>query len=60
MHKNKGRSQQIRGQKRRAKVLKMKKNRNPNSVKLAPGSKYLDMILYSNEEKVEGNALSSI
>lgn len=55
MHKNKGQAQQIRGHKRRAKVLNMRKNRNPNSIKPEPGAKYMALILGINEEKENNN-----
>lgn len=49
MHKGLGRAQQIRGHKRKNKVIKMKSNRNPNSVKPFPGEKYLARVL-NNEQ----------
>jgi hypothetical protein len=50
MHKNKGKQQQIRGHKRRIKILNMQKRRNPNAVKPNPGEKYINNFLgLSNE-----------
>jgi hypothetical protein len=50
MHKNKGRLQQLRGHKRHLKVSRMKKRRNPDSVKPNPGEKYINNFLgISNE-----------
>lgn len=49
MHKNKGKLAQIRGHKRRAKVLAMRKRRNINSVKKEVGSVYMNRFLYDEE-----------
>jgi len=48
MRKGEGVKAQKRGHKRRAKVLAMKKNRNPNSVKPVPGEKWFQEYLSGN------------
>ena len=48
MHKGLGKKAQQRGHKRRAKVIAMKKNRNPNSVKPNPGEKFFKEYLGVN------------
>ena len=49
MNKNMGKKQQQRGHKRKNKVLNMRKRRNSNSAKQAPGEKYLNWYLNSGE-----------
>jgi hypothetical protein len=53
MNKRMGRAQQIRGHKRRKKVLNMLSRRNPNSIKIPPGSIYWDALVKDEAERMK-------
>ena len=53
MNKGMGSAQQKSGQKRRNKVLNMKKRRNPNSIKSEPGSKYWSLLVDDEATKMK-------
>lgn len=53
MNKGMGRAQQIRGHKRRQKVLNMRKRRNPNAVKSEVGQIYWNHLVNDESERLK-------